>query len=795
MPRGSDQLDQRSPVDSCAPRRKEVNPFPVKSLRNALLVFFVTVCARAAILITPEQAVGAPVPAPQGGIQYPNAVASDGEGFLVFWSNGAGVNVAHVGADGQRLSSRLAVPVVTFNSIAKGISVSWTGSVYLASWDADEGESQRAVFAACFSRGGEMLSGPVRIASGATKSGALASNGRRSLLFYHGGGSVNAALFDAAGVLIQRGVPIPASSVPVVAIDGNEFGLVWTTSELVPLILEGQTFHEYKYDFHFLRVSDGGTVLAPQVELGRTDLVLDGLGIASGNGLYAIATIERHLVKIGEEHPRLVRFVVDPHAGSGTRLPLIDESGGKPGTFASASVMFTGGQFVAYLMKYSSASSFLVDTVPFGGAAEDVAAQPATVFQGAVLTSSTIGFASNGRNTFGVFTQYSSIYGALFDVTASTLADTEGARILSVGWSRQVDPAIAVSGTDSLAIWISNEGTGAPFRLLGARLDASGALIDRTPFEIAPSVANDPPSVVFTGKVYLVAWTEVGASANVVVRSVGRDAALGPRVTLGAGGGTAAASNGTLTLVVFRNAGGTGIAGHRFDALGQEIDTSPLVIAAGGEYQPPPLKVASNGNDFLVAWNKGNDYWQWGAPDMIDVYSKRVSATGVVDAVALSIATGPADQILSDVASNGRDYLVAYQLLTSTSNSVIAAKRVLREGQLAGATATDAGTIMTPYSSYSGVSLSENGAGGYWLAYQQSAANSVIQQFDQDGAPLPFTQSTLPLWFSVALATAPNGTLRIAYDRWVTGGAFPGTSLVFVRSSETGPLRFRAVRR
>ncbi len=49
--------------------------------------------------------------------------------------------------------------------------------------------------------------------------------------------------------------------------------------------------------------------------------------------------------------------------------------------------------------------------------------------------------------------------------------------------------------------------------------------------------------------------------------------------------------------------------------------------------------------------------------------------------------TGPADQILSDVVINGRDYLVAYQLI-GIQHPVIAAKRVLREGELGGATAT-----------------------------------------------------------------------------------------------------------
>jgi hypothetical protein len=240
----------------------------MKSLRIALLAFFVTVSVTAGVRITPEQLVGAPVPAPRGASQYESAVASDGNGFLVFWLSDAGVNRSYVGADGHRLSSSLAVPSDPYTSLGSGISASWTGSVYLASWNAGEGNNQYAVYAASFSRSGEMLSGPVRVASGGTQNGALASNGRRSLLVYDGGAGVNAALFDATGTLIQRGIPIPAARLPLVAADGSEFGLVWTTRETVPIILNGETYYISQYGFHFLRVSEAGTVLAPQMELG-----------------------------------------------------------------------------------------------------------------------------------------------------------------------------------------------------------------------------------------------------------------------------------------------------------------------------------------------------------------------------------------------------------------------------------------------------------------------------------------------------------------------------------------------
>jgi hypothetical protein len=781
----------------------------MKPLRNVFLAILVAMSAHAAIRVTPEAAVADPVPAPQEGQQYLSTIATDGDQFLVFWSGSAGVSLALV-ADNGRLLSRVTVPGT---SGAINVSATWTGSIYLATWS---DPSRNSLMVATFSRSGDLQSGPTAVAHGSsTRTGALASNGRRALLLYSafGSGVVKGAVFDADGSLMKTDVPIPATgiasnlidTVPFVASDGDEFAVVWRTGELVPIassVTSGITaqstpppLRELFHDFHLLRVSEDGDVIGSQIDIGRTEQTGD-FGVAFGAGVYAIASVEAHLIKPGQTQARLVRFTVDARGGSATRLPTIDVNGGP------ASVFWSGSGFVAYWLQHSPAS-FALKTLQFSGGAEDVAPQPSTI-AGAERVGQAVTFASNGRNALGAWSQNTTpttglgltIYGSLFDASAAA-ASAEAPLVVSVGWSRQVMPQMATSGTESLVVWIDESVGYEAGRLLGSRVAVSGAMIDRTPFEIATSVSRyNAPRVVFAGNAYFVVWGELSAkdaTRSIVARSVGRDGSLGARIVLGDGNGLCAASNGTTTLVVFNNGH---LVGYRFDALGKPIDTNPLVIRDGYSFAQ---RVASNGSDFFVAWSEGSDYWQWPSVNMIDVLGARVSAAGAVDAAALPIATGPSDQILAAVASDGRDYLVAYLVNDDPQHPLIAAKRVLREGQLDGATATDEGTIIL----HDALSFAINrdsfslagDAGRYWAAFGESTESGAIVRTDLRGAPVSAPLTVGPSWSWLALATAPGGALRMVYTRPVVDGVFAGTSRVFVRSAgDALASRYRAMR-
>lgn len=754
-----------------------------------IFLFFLSSIAHAAVRVTPEMPVADPSPAPQVGAQRPDAVATDGNDFLVAWA-GCGVNVGIVKADGKLASlPRLAI---ARPETIRNLSVCWTGAVYLATWGEGSSSDEVKVVAATLSRDGTMASAPQIVAKPAfTQSGALASNGRRALLAYTRLGPIGApsadvdgALFDANGALIKVDALLPVTGiisnyidvVPHVATDGNEFAVLWRTGELDPRLM---------HTFHLMRVTEEGSPIGAPITFPRTEQTGE-YGIAFGGGKYAVAAIEQHVIGIGQgQQPRLLRFIVDANAGQVTQSPSIDTGGWE------ASVLWNGSRFIAYWMDYST-TFFKLLTLPYESST------PAVVVSGTHIGHQPrLGF--NGRNVFGVWSETvgagERILAARFDSSATILADAEPS-LVSTGWSRQLVPAVATSGHDSLVVWVDERGEYEQGRLLAARIALSGANIDRTPFEIAPSASMwVSPVVVFTGTTYLVVWEEPVTRDGprlIVARPVGRDGSVGARVPLSKGWGAAAAASSSATLLAFN--GDEGLIGYRFSPAGELLDIVPLAIGNG--YAP---KVGSNGTDFFVAWNVGSDYWQFPSPDALDVLGKRVTASGAVDASPLSIATGGSDQVLKAVASDGRDYIVVYDVVSFVpSLQALAVRRVLREGQLDGATAKDDGTIIAAGVAPSTIALTAD-ATGFWAGWVEQSfpvTSLKLARTDGRGNPgeivnLTFDSGMLP---AISLAQPPHAPLQIVYARRVTDGPYPMTSRAFLRLfGEIPEGRLRAV--
>lgn len=776
-----------------------MKPMP---LLLSLLIATVAPCARATLHITSEQPVAELSPAPPEGPQWLGAIATDGTDSLVFWNGMAGFYATPVKADGQ-VGSRV---LITLSGVS-GISACWTGSLYLTAWH-DDGDN--AIHAAALSRDGEVVTSPyVVVANAKAASGSLASNGRRSLLAYTiAGSAVKGAMFDANGAFIAADLPLPVSltsygdMVPRVATDGNEFALVWRTSESVPI---GKTsiqsipppLSELFHTFHLLRVSDLGAPIGAAITVARTEQTGDAFGIAYGGGVYAISATEGHLIAPGQSEPRLVRFTLDPHNGTVTTFPAVDNAGG-------SGVLWNGRVFIAYSMIYSQ-SAFELITLPFNLVPETIAPQPVIAMNGTHLgTSPLLGW--NGTNVLGAWSEdlfgqgagESAIRGAIFNADAATPLSGQSPFLISIGWSRQFTPAIATSGSESLIVWIqsSEVSTG---RLVGMRVAIDGTPIDSTPFEIAPEASvSHAPVVTFAGVSYLVLWQELNGS-GMVARRIGRDGSLGSRMPLG-GSAAAVASNALETLVVLNAS--LGLVGYRFDPEGERIDSMAIGIADAITYS---FHVATNGTDFLVVWNVGSDSIWLGPPppggnaDLIDVYGARVTASGSVDAAPLPIATGPSDQFVEAVGSDGRDYTVFFGLSNQNHpHTILAAKRVLREGQLDGTTAQDDGTIVGDFVEVE--SIVANG-GGFWLggvnaAYPASSIVLLHTDFHGNAAEptlLASSNSVLLLSPFVSLTQASGGPLQIAYARRLADGQYATTSRVFFRvASEPGQARSRA---
>ena len=765
----------------------------------------IAVSAHAAIRVTPETGIVEPVRAPIDGEQSAPIVATDGDQFLVLWINMRGVYVARVDAEGRLVSSRLAVPRTTGDLL----TATWTGSVYLATW---RDFAKAALVSATFSKTGDLLSGPVPIVGGMVGSAGVASNGHRTLLLYLYLDGVTpgvwAAIFDADGRLIRTNVAIPspknATSSPRIASDGEEFALVWGT------VKPGPTWSGLPMqDLHLLRMDEDGAAIGSPIDVGSVELK-GPLGFSFGGGRYAIAAFEGLFTPVGEQS-RLARFLVDARHGIVTKLPIVDTINAA----TNLSMLWSGSSFVAFWSRYPNPfiSGFDIMTLPFSGADESVAPAAASAWTGNP-GGSFFSMMSNGHQTMLVWPQdaglyyegrRSEIYGSLFDAPVPIAQARRESTLLSIGSSRQFQPLMASSPAGSLVVWIE-DGDTTPFdlpnttsrRLLGMRTDAAGAFMDAVPFEIATGVSH--AAVVFAGDVYVVAWQKNVVSA---VRTVSGDASpgllvsLGPPISLGPGGyGIAAASNGSTALVVFSESQSERLVGYRFDGSGRQIDTSPLVLGAHA-YEP---QAASNGSDFFVAWSTGTNGPQFPSANLVDVLGTRITAAGTVDAAPLAIATGSGDEHLFAAASDGRDYLVAYQL-DQAESAVIATKRVLREGQLDGTTAAGGGTIIARGAAYS-IALSGDATGywsayatGYWSTYSPSNGNSDLLRLDKRGTPASSAVTFTATLSSVALGRLPGGAVRLLYARAIDDGNFAGTTMVFSRFAEDDlSPRSRAVR-
>jgi hypothetical protein len=145
----------------------------------------------------------------------------------------------------------------------------------------------------------------------------------------------------------------------------------------------------------------------------------------------------------------------------------------------------------------------------------------------------------------------------------------------------------------------------------------------------------------------------VGEEVVIVADGPGKTIRGTPRVAFG----------GKFYLCVWREGwegknGGARVYAARISAGGKVLDSKAVALAPNNDRDAPQEwpRVAFCKNVFLVVWHdlrNGTDY---------DVLAARISVEGkVLDAEPIKIATGPHNQALPDVASDGEGFLVVWQ--------------------------------------------------------------------------------------------------------------------------------------
>ncbi len=317
-----------------------------------------------------------------------------------------------------------------------------------------------------------------------------------------------------------------------------------------------------------------------------------------------------------------------------------------------------------------------------------------------------------------------------------------------------VQASVASDGSDFLLTWLDAR-PGTPGSIVANRVTASGVVLDGSGFVVATGVGGvdgpggvRAPSVASNGSGYLLAWSDARTGdfdvyASRVTTSGQVQDTAGFVVTTGPGeqSGVQVASNGNEYLVAWRDAGADGVYANRVGAAGNVLD-APVQIAT----KPyGPIALASNGNDYLLAVGD--------ASDSSSILLRLVSGEGFV--VDVGEAKG-AEWDEYQVASNGTDFLVVRRWSSvEFEEAGLQASRVTASGALLDAKAFALGPLMP--NNVRGVSVASLG-GEYLVAWESdsvyakrvTAAGSVV---DEPGFPV-----SLGVNREVGPSVATNGT-------------------------------------
>jgi hypothetical protein len=244
---------------------------------------------------------------------------------------------------------------------------------------------------------------------------------------------------------------------------------------------------------------------------------------------------------------------------------------------------------------------------------------------------------------------------------AGTVLDSANFVILQ-GANDQCCPALAFDGTNFLAVCADWRSGG---DIYGTRVTPAGAVLDSAGFVVSQAAdCQDFPGLAFDGANFLVVWED---------RRSGNDDIYGARVTPAgavldsAGLAISPATSGQYrpalaygdacflpTWLDYRDGEGD-VCGARVTPEGVVLDSAGIDISQAAHGQQSPA-IASDGTDFLVAWQDYRDGSGYG-----DIYGARVTQQGaVLDPAAFVISHAANGQLYPALAFDGTNYLVVW---------------------------------------------------------------------------------------------------------------------------------------
>jgi hypothetical protein len=242
-------------------------------------------------------------------------------------------------------------------------------------------------------------------------------------------------------------------------------------------------------------------------------------------------------------------------------------------------------------------------------------------------------------------------------VHASTSEIAIGEPVTGPAPSARWEPSIGSNGNEFFAVWTDSR---AAFnRVIGTRLNDAGEVLDGPGIAISAGTQFHPafePRVVWSGSFWMVFWqsrVDNGTVPAIIAARVDRDGKLSGAPYMLAKGypgqGQYVATNGSLTVLGFTELDGTHPRALILDREGNLIHNVQLPTAwvSGGQFA-----VATNGSDFLVAWEAYNE-------PTSSIEMVRIDATGNVRDTTATSYPGS----LPFLASDGTDYMLLAQRL------------------------------------------------------------------------------------------------------------------------------------
>lgn len=608
-------------------------------------------------IIGAEIAIDTPVHIAANSDQRETVVSYAGGNFLVVWTDSRysantdiyGVRVSSAGT----LLDTSGIPIGVAKGNQNAPTVATDGTNWMVAWKDSRTTATYDIYAARVTAAG-VVQDPDGIAvntGGGREMPSIAFDGTNYFIGYVQNS------YNIRGNFVGTNGTVNPSQVSIMNLSyaANDLGVAWNgTSYLLGLsTFTGATYNKIVAR----RINPMGSVLD------GTDIVLCNNTVSCGYSQVAVGSDGVNWLVAWDNNSSTSQIYGGRVSAAGTTLDSVGGFsiglGGLNADPLGLSITFAGN---GYGVFWDDTGTVYGARVSSGGAV----LVPATVISNENGARTFPGAAHDGTNFYVAFRDTRSgiandIYGlrvsnALVKVdAASTLVSRQA--------NAERNAKIAYNGTNWLVVWEDYRPT-LDSDVYAARISNTGTVLDAAGIPISTVMGSSQysASVAANGADWLVTWRDDRAGTGLddiyAARVSSTGMVLDPmgipvNTAMGFQMAPAVSADGTNWLVVWRDVTSTEIRGARVAPNATVLDTSAIQISTGGGNLPA---ISFNGTNYLVAWTKPTN--------SNDIFASRVTPAGaVLDAGALAIpvsAVVGSNETNASVASNGTDWLVAW---------------------------------------------------------------------------------------------------------------------------------------